>query len=272
MTKPTTQPQRQERPQAVVGGLSSNPVRPLALVTGGTRGIGRATAFTMAEQGWDLVLSFVHDADSARETELGCVERGAAVRTVQADVSVEQDVLRLFTTVDEVGPLGALINNAGIVGARTRVDALTVERIQRMFAVNVFGTILCSREAVKRMSTLHGGSGGRIVNVSSAAARLGSPGEYVDYAAAKGAIDSFTVGLAKEVAEEGILVNAIRPGLVDTEIHASGGQPDRAERLRPLIPLQRIGTAPEMAGVIAFLCSDAASYLCGALIDVSGGR
>ena len=178
----------------------------------------------------------------------------------------------MFGEVDRLGPLRALINNAGIVGPKSRVDALTITRIRTMFEVNVFGAMLCSREAVKRMSTRFGGSGGRIVNISSAAARLGSPGEYVDYAAAKGAIDSFTVGLAKEVAEEGILVNAVRPGLVDTEIHASGGQPDRAERLRSLVPLQRVGTAPEIASVIAFLCSDAASYLCGALIDVSGGR
>ena len=247
-------------------------MRPLALVTGGTRGIGRATAFALAEQGWDLVLSYRSDSAAAATTEQACAARGASVRTMRADVSNEDDVLTMFQTVDELGPLRALVNNAGIVGPKTRVDALTLERIQTMFAVNVFGTILCSREAVRRMSTQHGGSGGRIVNVSSAAARLGSPGEYVDYAAAKGAVDSFTVGLAKEVADEGILVNAVRPGLVDTDIHASGGQPDRAERLRPLVPMQRVGTAPEIASVIAFLCSDAASYLCGAIIDVSGGR
>ncbi len=247
-------------------------MRPRALVTGGTRGIGRATALALAEQGWDLALSYRSDTAAAAATEEACVARGASVRTIRADVSDEADVLRMFQAVDELGPLRALVNNAGIVGPKTRVDALTLERIQTMFAVNVFGTILCSREAVRRMSTHHGGSGGRIVNVSSAAARLGSPGEYVDYAAAKGAVDSFTVGLAKEVAEEAILVNAVRPGLVDTDIHASGGQPDRAERLRPLIPVQRVGTAPEIASVIAFLCSDAASYLCGAIIDVSGGR
>ena len=247
-------------------------MRPLALVTGGTRGIGRATALALAEQGWDLVLSYRYDTAAAATTEQACASRGASVRTMRADVSDEDDVRRMFQTVDELGPLRALVNNAGIVGPKTRVDALTLERIQTMFAVNVFGTILCSREAVRRMSTANGGSGGRIVNVSSAAARLGSPGEYVDYAAAKGAVDSFTVGLAKEVADEGILVNAVRPGLVDTDIHASGGQPDRAERLRPLIPVQRVGTAPEIASVIAFLCSDAASYLCGAIIDVSGGR
>ena len=247
-------------------------VRPLALVTGGTRGIGKATAFALAEQGWDLVLSYRSDTAAAAATEQACEARGATVRTIRADVSNENDVLTMFGAIDELGPLRALVNNAGIVGPKTRVDALTLERIQTMFAVNVFGTILCSREAVRRMSSKRGGTGGRIVIVSSAAARLGSPGEYVDYAAAKGAIDTFTVGLAKEVAEEGILVNAVRPGLVDTDIHASGGQPDRAERLRPLIPLQRVGTAPEIASVIAFLCSDAASYLCGALIDVSGGR
>ena len=247
-------------------------MRPLALVTGGTRGIGRATALALAEQGWNLLLSYTSDAESAAATEAESAERGAMVRTVRADVSQEDDVLMMFEAVDELGPLRALVNNAGIVGPKTRVDALTLERIQTMFAVNVFGTILCSREAVLRMSTRRGGAGGRIVNVSSAAARLGSPGEYVDYAAAKGAVDSFTVGLAKEVADEGILVNAVRPGIVDTDIHASGGQPDRAERFRALIPVQRVGTAPEIASVIAFLCSDAASYLCGALIDVSGGR
>ena len=247
-------------------------MRPLALVTGGTRGIGRATSVALAEQGWDLVLVFRSETAAALATERECTERGAIVRTVRADVSHEHDVLKMFEAVDELGTLRALVNNAGIVGPKTRVDELSVDRIQKMFAVNVFGTILCSREAVRRMSTRHGGSGGRIVNVSSAAARLGSPGEYVDYAAAKGAVDSFTVGLAKEVADEGILVNAVRPGLVDTDIHASGGQPDRAERLRPLIPVQRVGTAPEIAAVIAFLCSDAASYLCGAIIDVSGGR
>ena len=247
-------------------------MRTLALVTGGTRGIGRATACELATQGWDLVLSYRSDDAAAAEAEHECVARGATVHTIRADVSREHDVLAMFHAIDEIGSLRALVNNAGIVGPKTRVDELTVERLQTMFAVNVFGTIVCSREAVRRMSTRHGGAGGRIVNVSSAAARLGSPGEYVDYAAAKGAIDTFTVGLAKEVAEEGILVNAVRPGLVDTDIHASGGQPDRAERLRPLIPLQRVGTAPEIAAVIAFLCSDAASYLCGALIDVSGGR
>lgn len=247
-------------------------MRPLALITGGTRGIGRATAFALAEQGWDLALSYRSDETAAATTEDGCVERGATVRTIRADVGREHDVLAMFQAVDELGSLRALVNNAGIVGTKTRVDALTLARVQTMFAVNVFGTILCSREAVRRMSTQHGGAGGRIVNVSSAAARLGSPSEYVDYAAAKGAVDTFTVGLAKEVAEEGILVNAVRPGIVDTDIHASGGQPDRADRLRPLIPMQRVGTAPEIASVIAFLCSDAASYLCGALIDVSGGR
>ncbi len=247
-------------------------VRPLALVTGGTRGIGKATAFALAEQGWDLVLSYRSDAAAAAATERDCTALGATVRTIRCDVSRENDVLMMFAAADEVGALRAVVNNAGIVGSKTRVDALTLERVQMMFAVNVFGTILCSREAVRRMSTKRGGLGGRIVNVSSAAARLGSPGEYVDYAAAKGAIDTFTVGLAKEVAEEGILVNAIRPGLVDTDIHASGGQPDRAERLRTQIPMQRVGTAPEIASVIAFLCSDAATYLCGAVIDVSGGR
>jgi NAD(P)-dependent dehydrogenase (short-subunit alcohol dehydrogenase family) len=246
-------------------------MRSLAVITGGSRGIGSATAARLAHDGWDLMITYLSDEQSAQHIadELGSV---TTVHVVQADVGIEADVLRLFHEVDRIGNLGALINNAGIVGQKARVDEYTVERIQRMFAVNTFGTMMCCREAVKRMSTRHGGNGGRIVNVSSRASQLGSPGEYVDYAAAKAAVDTFTLGLAKEVAEEGILVNGVRPGIVDTDIHASGGQPDRASRLAHLVPLQRPGRAEEIAAAIAFLCSPEASYLCGSMIDVGGGR
>ena len=192
---------------------------------------------------------------------------------VQADVAQESQVLAMFEKIDaKFGRLTALVNNAGVVDRTTRVDALSLERLQRMFAVNVFGAFLCAREAVKRMSTRYGGAGGAIVNVSSAAARLGSPGQYVDYAAAKGAIDTFTLGLAQEVAAEGIRVNAVRPGIIDTEIHASGGLPDRARALAPQVPLQRPGTAEEVAESILWLLGEQSSYTTGALLDVAGGR
>jgi NAD(P)-dependent dehydrogenase (short-subunit alcohol dehydrogenase family) len=192
---------------------------------------------------------------------------------VSADVSVESDVVSLFERCEaELGDLAALVNNAGIVAPRQRVDQLDVARLQRLMAVNVVGAFLAAREAVLRMSTIHGGSGGVIVNVSSAAARIGSPGEYVDYAASKGAIDTLTIGLSKEVAAEGIRVNAVRPGVINTEIHASGGQPDRAATLGPSIPVGRAGEATEVAAAIAWLCSDEASYVTGSLLDVAGGR
>ncbi len=247
-------------------------MRPLALVTGGSRGIGAATARHLAADGWDLVITY-RDKEAAAKTVVSEVQSlGAKATTVRCDMAIPADIVNLFRAVDVLGVLGALINNAGIVAPKARVDEYDPERLQKMFAVNVVGPMLCAGEAVRRMSTRHGGAGGRIVNVSSAAARLGSPAEYVDYAASKGAIDTFTIGLAKEVAEEGILVNAVRPGLIDTEIHASGGQPDRSARLRPLIPLQRVGNPAEIASVIAFLCTPEASYLCGSIIDVSGGR
>ena len=249
-----------------------NTERPLALVTGGTRGIGRATATALAATGWDLVVSFRVDDVAADETVRACESLGATGTAIRADMRNESDIEALFAATDAIGPLRALVNNAGIVAPKLRVDEYTAERIENLFAVNTIGPMLCCREAVRRMSTSHGGTGGRIVNVSSAAARLGSPGEYVDYAASKGAIDTFTIGLAKEVADQGILVNGVRPGIIDTEIHASGGQPDRAQRLAHLVPLQRPGTVDEIAAVIAFLCSDAASYLCGSIIDVAGGR
>jgi NAD(P)-dependent dehydrogenase (short-subunit alcohol dehydrogenase family) len=201
-----------------------------------------------------------------------CRALGVRATTVRADVSREPDVLALFAAADQLGALRVLVNNAGITGAKARVDELGAERVERIFAVNVLGSFLCAREAVRRMSTLYGGTGGSIVNVSSAAARLGSPGEYVDYAASKGAIDTMTVGLAREVAREGIRVNAVRPGLIKTAIHASGGQPDRVEQRRDAVPVGRGGEAIEVARAIAWLCSDDASYVTGALLDVSGGR
>ena len=192
---------------------------------------------------------------------------------VHADVSDETQVLAMFKTISaELPPLQALVNNAGVVDVQSRVDAMSLERLQRMFAVNVFGSFMCAREAVKLMSTRNGGSGGVIVNLSSAAARIGSPGQYVDYASAKGAIDVFTVGLAKEVALEGIRVNAVRPGIIDTDIHASGGLPDRAKQLAPMVPMQRAGSAEEVAQAILWLMSDASSYTTGSIIDVAGGR
>jgi NAD(P)-dependent dehydrogenase (short-subunit alcohol dehydrogenase family) len=192
---------------------------------------------------------------------------------LQCDVANDEQVLAMFDTVDrELGPLTALVNNAGVVDMTARVDEMTVARLRRMFDINVLGTILCAREAVKRMSTRHGGKGGAIVNVSSAASRLGSPGQYVDYAAAKGAVDAFTLGLAKEVAAEGIRVNAVRPGLIETDIHASGGIPDRVKQLAHMVPMQRGGTAEEVAESIVWLLSPQASYVTMSLLEVSGGR
>lgn len=254
--------------------MHGSPMRNTAIVTGGSRGIGAATARLLASRGWDVAISYISDADAAATVVAGCEALGAGARAVQADLASEDDVVRLFATVDrELGPLHALVNNAGIVGeAKERVDQFTRARIERMLTVNVTGPFLCAREAVRRMSSRFGGAGGVIVNVSSAAARLGGPNEYVDYAASKGAIDTMTVGLAKEVAEEGIRVNAVRPGLIRTTIHASGGQPDRVERLASMIPVQRAGEPDEVAFAIAWLCSDEASYVTGALLDVSGGR
>ncbi len=247
--------------------------RPGALITGASRGIGAATAIALAKDGWDVMITYVSNDAAASEVKMSCGALGAKCEAVQADVSIEADVLRVFSAFDaSFGVLGALINNAGVVDRKTRVDELTVERINRMFAINVTGTIICSREAVKRMSTLHGGSGGVIVNVGSAASRLGGSGEYVDYAASKGAVDTFTIGLAKEVATEGIRVNCVRPGIVDTEIHASGGQPGRALAMAAMIPMQRPGRAEEIAASIAFMCSPGSSFMTGSFLDVSGGR
>lgn len=243
------------------------------LVTGGSRGIGAATALRCAAQGDVVAVNYARDADAARSVVDRIVAAGGRALAVQADVADESQVLAMFARIDaELPPLRGLVNNAGVVDVAARVDAMSVARLQRMFAINVLGSIVCAREAVRRMSTRHGGSGGAIVNVSSVASRLGGPGQYVDYAASKGAIDTFTVGLAREVAAEGVRVNAVLPGIIDTEIHASGGQPDRAQRLAPQVPMQRPGTADEVAEAILWLLSDAASYTTGALLDVTGGR
>jgi len=245
----------------------------LAIVTGGSRGIGAATSTLLATKGWDVVVAYHREAEAAQSVVTTCTAAGRRAIALPVDVSSEDAVTALFSTVDrELGIPRALINCAGIVDQKARLDQLTAARIEHMFSVNVLGSFLCAREAARRMSTAHGGVGGVIVNLSSAAARLGSPGEYIDYAASKGAIDTMTIGLAREVADEGIRVNAVRPGLVNTTIHASGGQPDRLERLAPLIPMGRGGEASEVAQAIVWLCSDEASYVTGALIDVSGGR
>ena len=243
------------------------------LVTGGSRGIGAATALLATTQGYAVAVNFAANSLAADEVVRQIRASGGTAITVQGDVSVEADVLNMFKKVDaRLGRLTALVNSAGVVDVANRVDAMSMARLQRMFAINVLGSFVCAREAVKRMSTLHGGAGGCIVNVSSAAARLGAPGQYVDYAAAKGAIDTFTVGLAKEVAQEGIRVNAVRPGIIDTDIHASGGLPDRARDLAPLVPLQRAGTAAEVAEAIMWLLGEKSSYTTGSIIDVAGGR
>ena len=251
---------------------SSTPTRSV-LVTGGSRGIGAATALLAAQRGWAVAVNYTHDAAAALAVVARIRAAGGTALAVQADVSVEAAVLAMFATIDrELPRLGALVNNAGVVDLPARVDATTMARLQRMFAINVFGSFICAREAVLRLSTKHGGAGGAIVNLSSAAARLGSPGQYVDYAAAKGAIDVFTLGLAKEVALEGIRVNAVRPGIIETEIHASGGAPDRAQQMAPLVPMQRTGSAAEVAQAIVWLMSDESSYTTGAVLDVTGGR
>ena len=244
----------------------------VAIITGGSRGIGRAAALAVAARGFGVVVGYARNQVAANEV-VSQIERsdGKAI-AVKCDVAHESDILKLFEAADKFGTLGALVNNAGIVGETARVDEMSAARIERMMAVNVTGSMLCAREAVKRMSTRHGGLGGVIVNLSSVAAKLGSPNTYVDYAASKGAIDAFTLGLGYEVANEGIRVAAIRPGLIDTEIHASGGEPDRAHRLAHMVPMKRVGQAEEVANAIVWLMSDEASYLTSTTIDVSGGR
>ena len=243
------------------------------LITGGSRGIGAAAAILAAQRGWDVAINYTRDAAAAERVAAQVRAAGRRALVVQADVAEEAQVLAMFAAVDrEFGRLGGLVNNAGVVDMPARVDEMSLQRLQRMFAINLTGSFLCAREAVRRMSTKHGGSGGAIVNLSSAAAKLGSPGQYVDYAASKAGIDLMTLGLAREVATEGIRVNAVRPGIIDTEIHASGGLPDRVKQTAPMVPMQRAGTAEEVAQAIVWLLSDDASYTTGTVLDVTGGR
>jgi NAD(P)-dependent dehydrogenase (short-subunit alcohol dehydrogenase family) len=243
------------------------------LVTGASRGIGAATALLAARAGWSVAVNYTANPLAADDVVRQIRAGGGTAIAVKADVAREDEVLAMFEKVDaKLGRLSGLVNNAGVIDVTARVEAMSVERLKRMFEINVVGSMVCAREAVRRMSTKHGGSGGSIVNLSSAAARLGAPGQYVDYAAAKGAIDAFTIGLAKEVAAEGIRVNAVRPGLIETDIHASGGIPDRVAQLAHLVPMQRGGTASEVAEAIVWLLSPAASYTTMSLLDVSGGR
>ena len=246
--------------------------RGVALVTGGSRGIGAAVARSAAAAGWTVCLTYHDDETAAANVVAGIEAVGGVAAAVRADIAVEADVLGAFAAADAMGPLTALVANAGIVSRKARVDELTVERVERVLAVNVLGTIICCREAVRRLSTRHGGSGGSIVLVSSAAARLGGSSEYVDYAASKGAVDTLGVGLAREVAAEGVRVNVVRPGVIDTEIHARGGQPDRIERMLPLLPMGRAGEASEIADAVVWLLGDTASYSTGSILDVTGGR
>jgi len=245
-------------------------MNPILLVTGGSRGIGAATARLAATRGWDVAVNYTRDAAAAEAVAADVRAAGRRAWVLQADVADEAQVLAMFERLDrDAGVLSGLVNNAGVVDVAARVDEMSLARWQRMFAINVFGTFICAREAVRRMKARPGGV---IVNLSSAAARLGAPGQYVDYAAAKGAVDVFTLGLAKEVAAEGIRVNAVRPGLIETEIHASGGQPDRAKQLAHQVPMQRTGSAEEVAAAIVWLLSEESSYTTGSIIEVTGGR
>ncbi len=243
------------------------------IVTGASRGIGAATARLAAARGYSVCVNYLNSERAATDLVAGIEAAGGRAIAVAADTASEADVARLFATVDrELGTLAVLVNNAGIVGPKARVDEIDAARLTRILGINVIGCFLCAGAAVRRMSTRHGGAGGVIVNISSVAARLGSPGEFVDYAASKGAIDTMTDGLAKEVADEGIRVNAVRPGIILTDIHASGGDPGRVERLKGTIPMKRAGTAEEVARAVLWLASDEASYSTGAILDVSGGR
>ncbi len=245
----------------------------LLLVTGGSRGIGRATAVLAASRGYDICLSYRHDGAAAEAVASEIRGAGRQALAVRTDVAVEADVLALFRQIDQTfGRFDALVNNAGILETQMRVEDMSADRLQRVLAANVIGSFLCAREAIRRMSTRHGGSGGAIVNLSSRAARLGSPGEYVDYAASKAAIDTLTIGLAKEVAAEGIRVNAVAPGLIHTEIHAAGGEPGRVDRLKDAVPMRRGGEPEEVAQAILWLLSEDASYTTGSILDVAGGR
>jgi len=242
------------------------------LITGGGRGIGAATARLAAQRGYAVCVNYLRNRDAA-ERLVGEIEKsGGRAKAVAGDVAREADVIRMFDEAQKLGSLAVLVNNAGVLERQTRLDDMEAARFERVFATNITGAFLCAREAVRRMSTRHGGKGGAIVNVSSMASRLGSPGEYVDYAASKGAIDALTIGLAKEVAAEGIRVNAVRPGVIYTEIHASGGEPGRVDRVKSAVPMQRGGQPEEVARAILWLASGEASYSTGTFIDVSGGR
>lgn len=245
----------------------------IIVITGGSRGIGAATAQLAAMRGYAVCISYLHNRQAADEIVDAIKNTGGDALAVAADVAREEDVIRLFETVDATfGAIDALVNNAGILEHHMRVDDMNAARLNRIFATNVTGSFLCAKEAVRRMSTRHGGKGGAIVNLSSIASQLGAPGEYVDYAASKGAIDTLTIGLAKEVAAEGIRVNAVRPGVIYTEIHASGGEPGRVDRVKDAVPMKRGGDASEVANAILWLLSDEASYTTGSFIDVTGGR
>jgi NAD(P)-dependent dehydrogenase (short-subunit alcohol dehydrogenase family) len=243
------------------------------LITGASRGIGAATALLAGRRGYSVCVNYRNNREAAERVVATIERHGAKAVAVAADVAIEHDIMRLFETCDTtLGPLTALVNNAAILETQSRVDTIDSARVTRIFATNVVGPFVCAREAVRRMSTRYGGQGGAIVNVSSAASRLGSPGEYVDYAASKSAIDTMTIGLAQEVAQEGIRVNAVRPGVIYTDMHASGGEPNRVDRVKAFVPMKRGGSVDEVAQAILWLLSDEASYTTGSFIDVSGGR
>lgn len=246
--------------------------RGVLVVTGASRGIGAATARLAAERGYGVVVNYAGSVDAAEQVCAGIHAAGGVAVAVRGDVSQEADVEHIFAAADRLGTLSGLVNNAGMIAEASRLDAMDAARINRLFAVNVTGTMLCSKAAIRRLSTRHGGKGGAIVNLTSGAAKLGAPGSYIDYAASKGAIDTLTVGLALEVAGEGIRVNSVRPGIIDTEFHGAGGDPDRAARMAPSLPIPRAGTSEEVAQAILWLLSDDASYTTGTSIAVSGGR
>ncbi|MHC1559350.1 SDR family oxidoreductase [Actinomycetospora sp. C-140] len=245
---------------------------PVLLVTGGSRGIGAAVVARAAAAGWSVCLTYRGDAEAADRVVATARGAGVEAAAVRADVAVEADVEAAFAAADAVGPLGGVVVNAGVVVPKSRVDAMSAQRVSEMLAVNVVGAVVSCREAVRRLSTAHDGPGGSIVLVSSAASRLGSAGEYVDYAASKAAVDTLGLGLAKEVADEGVRVNVVRPGIIDTELHASGGQPDRVARIGPAVPVGRAGAADEVAAAVVWLLGDEASYCTGSVLDVAGGR